>query len=269
MTACKREYGVDLVGANALEDVPVTGEQMADSQAAGAAVVSMRSARRPRVALALSKAVGIALAALLVLPIAQATQPAEAGKKFKTITKTFSSNGQIAIPSAGTSGPANPFPTTIKVDGFKKFKKAKITDVNLTLRDFSHDRSENVDVMLALGNSNAFVMGDAGNATDIDSATITLDDQAGTSLPDGAALTAGTFRPGNLPGGDAFPAPAPALSGNETLAVFNGLNPDGQWQLFIDDDAAADSGAVSAGWELQITAKVKNEKDKKGKNGKK
>ena len=250
------------------EDLDVAA-RLADPQLGRATAVAPRVARRPKVALAVSKALGIALAALLVLPIAQATQPAEAGKKFKTITKTISSNGQIAIPNAGSSGPANPYPATIKVDAFKKFKKAKITDVNLTLHGFNHDRSENVDVMLALGNTNAFVMGDAGNATDISNATITLDDQSGNALPDGVALTAGTYHPSNIAGADSFDAPAPALSGNETLAAFNGLNPDGEWRLFIDDDFNADTGSISGGWELEITAKVKEKKDKHGNNGKK
>jgi hypothetical protein len=209
------------------------------------------------------RVLGIALAALLVLPSVEATQPAEAGKKFKTITRTFDSDGQIDIPDAGTQGPSNPFPTTIKVNDFKKFKKAKIKDVNLTLRDFSHARSENVDVMLVLGNKRAIVMGDAGNATDANSIDIVLDDQAGGELPDGAALVAGTFRAGNLTGADPFPAPAPAPNANDALSTFNGANPDGSWQLFVHDDANADTGSIGAGWELELTVKVK--KDKKDK----
>lgn len=215
------------------------------------------------------RVLGVALAALLVLPSATATQPAVAGKKFKTITKTFSSNGQIDIPDAGTSGPANPYPTTIDVDGFGKFKKAKITDVNLTLNGFDHQFSENVDVMLTLGNRRALVMADAGNGTDVADLTITLDDQATDDLPDGAVLTSGTFRPANLTGADPFAAPAPVPNGNVNLSSFKGLKPDGEWRLFVHDDANGSTGVIDNGWELEITAKVKEDKkDKKGKKGK-
>jgi hypothetical protein len=216
------------------------------------------------------RVLGVALAALLVLPSATATQPAEAGKKFKTITKTFSSNGQIDIPDGGgTQGPANPYPTTIDVDAFGKFKRAKIKDVNLTLRGVDHQQSTNVDVMLALGNKRSLLMADAGDATDVSGLTITLDDQAEQDLPTGDALASGTFRPGNFAGSDNFPAPAPLPNGNEDLAAFNGLKPDGEWALFVFDDAGASTGSIDNGWELEITAKVKEDKkDKKGKKGK-
>ena len=82
---------------------------------------------RSRASLVLTRVLGVTLAALLALPIAEATQTAEAGKKTKTIVRTVSSNGQIAIPGAGTSGPANPYPTTIDVDEFETFEKATIT----------------------------------------------------------------------------------------------------------------------------------------------
>jgi hypothetical protein len=208
----------------------------------------------------------VALAAMLVLPAAVATQPAEAGKKFKTITKTISSNGQIDLVD---DSPANPYPTTINVDAFKKFKKAKITDVNLTLRNATHTLPDNIDVMLALGNRRATVMSDAGGVNDLNGVTLTLDDQAAADLPNSDAIASGSFRPFNHVGNDPFPAPAPALNDNVALSSFNGLNPDGKWQLFVVDDANNNTGTISGGWELEITAKVKNEKkDKKGKKGK-
>jgi hypothetical protein len=130
-----------------------------------------------------TRLIAVLLAAALVLPLAEGTQDAAAGKKTKLVTKTFSSNGQIAIPDAGTDGPADPYPSIIEVDAFGKFKKAKITDVNLTLRGFGHTLPENVDVMLVHGNRRAIVMGDAGGGADAENLTITLDDQAAQELP--------------------------------------------------------------------------------------
>ena len=213
------------------------------------------------------------LATALVLPLAEGTQTAEAGKKFKTVTKTFSSNGQLDIPDAGTEGAGDPYPAIIAVDAFGKYKKAKIEDVNLTLRGVSHTYPDNVDVMLARGNQRATVMSDVGFNDDANGLHITLDDQAGASLPDGDGLASGTFRPTNETGSmednaadDPFSAPAPAPNGNSALSTFNGAKPDGEWRLFVVDDFDNDSGELANGWKLEITAKVKEKKKDKDKD---
>src|SRR5687768_13890946 len=242
--------------------------------------VLQRQGKRSRTSCVLPRLLAVALAALIALPLAEATQPVAAGKdkKFKTITKTISSNGQIAIPAAGTEGPSNPYPSTIKVDAFKKFKKAKIKDVNLTLSNFDHTFPDNVDVMLTLGGRQATVLSDVGGNTDAAGLTLTLDDEAGTELPNASALSSGTFRPANFVGfmetGDVFAAPAPSQNGNAALSSFNNAKPDGTWQLFVHDDFTADSGNFAGGWTLEITAKVKEKDSKKdgkkdGKKGKK
>jgi hypothetical protein len=216
----------------------------------------------------------VLLAAALVLPLAEGTQDAAAGKKFKTVTKTFSSNGMIDVPDAGSEGASDPYPAIIEVDAFGKYKKAKITDVNLTLRGFDHTYPDNVDVMLALGNRRATVMSDVGFNIDVDGLHLTLDDQAGVNLPDDGPLASGTFRPTNEEGtgedsaaDDPFSAPAPVPNGNTALSTFNGAKPDGEWRLFIQDDYANDDGELANGWKLEITAKVKDKKkDNKNKD---
>jgi hypothetical protein len=239
-----------------------------------------RQGKRSRASCVLPRLLAVTLAALIALPLAEATQPVAAGKdkKFKTITRTISSNGQVAIPAAGTEGPANPYPTTIKVDAFKKFKKAKIKDVNLTLHNVDHTLPDNIDVMLALGGRQATVLSDVGGSTDAVGLTLTLDDEAGTELPDASALSSGTFRPANFVGfmetGDVFAAPAPAQNGNVALSTFNNARPDGTWQLFVHDDFSLDTGNIVGGWTLEITAKVKdkdskNDSKKDKKDGKK
>jgi hypothetical protein len=55
------------------------------------------------------------------------------------------------------------------------------------------------------------IMSDAGGVNAVSNVTITLDDAAATAIPDSAALSTGSFRPGNyLTVQDAFTAPAPA-----------------------------------------------------------
>jgi hypothetical protein len=227
-----------------------------------------RPRRGPRLAARLT---AVILAAALILPLAESTQTAEAGKKHKTVTKTFSSNGQIDIPDAGSEGSSDPYPSIIEVDAFEKYKKAKIKDVNVTLRGFSHTFPDNVDVMLTRGNRRATVMSDVGSSTDANGLQITLDDQAGGNLPINGALASGTFQPTNDTGtgeanaaDDPFSAPAPTPNGNSALSTFKGAKPDGEWRLFVVDDFNNDTGAFANGWKLEITAKVK--KDKKNKN---
>jgi subtilisin-like proprotein convertase family protein len=198
------------------------------------------------------------------------------GGKGKTTTRTFQSgdaNGaEISIPavdSLGDLGPADPYPSTIAVTGFGA--KARIADVNLTLRNLSHSFTRDIDVMLVSPDGrNAVVMGDIGGAevlAEVRDLTITLDDEAATPLPtaDDVALTSGTFQPlDNLgpidddqPALTAFPEPAPVQSGANALSTFDGGNPQGEWRLFIVDDQVGDVGQLAGGWSLEITAKSK------------
>lgn len=41
-----------------------------------------------------------------------------------------------------------------------------------------------------------------------------------------------------------------------SLAVFNGINPNGTWRLYVSDDEAGDSGTITGGWSITITTSV-------------
>jgi hypothetical protein len=203
------------------------------------------------------------LVALLALPLAEAPPLADAKLKKKIVTKTFSNSSVITIPGAGDEGPASPYPSAIRVGGLKK---AKILDVNVTLRNFNHTDPDEVDVLLVashLPGRTATILSDTGN-TDAINATLFIDDEA--PLPtQNDAIVSGTFQPNN--GGafvDPFPAPAPIPSGNALLNVFDGGRANGLWQLFIVDDAMADTGNFAGGWSIQIKAQVKEKVKTKG-----
>jgi subtilisin-like proprotein convertase family protein len=191
------------------------------------------------------------------------------GGKRRTVTRTFANGASIAIPADTENefGPADPYPSSISVAGFKQ---GKITDLNLTLHGFSHEFPGDVGVMLVVPDGrNALVMEDVGTDAAVDELTITLDDEAANLLPVETALTSGSFRPldGNEPGVeggnlDDFPAPGPSPNGVSALSTFDGANPNGQWQLFVIDDSGGDVGSLSDGWSLQITAQVKTKNHK-------
>jgi hypothetical protein len=80
-------------------------------------------------------------------------------------------------------------------------------------------------------------------------ANLAFDD---TAVAIGTTVVSGTFRPTNIGTTDVFPAPAPAGPFGATLSVFNGVNPNGTWSLFVADDVGADAGSISGGWSLNF-----------------
>jgi subtilisin-like proprotein convertase family protein len=192
-------------------------------------------------------------------------------RKFKTVTKTFTNESTIAIPAVGSSGafgPADPYPSTIAATGFTS--KARISDVDLTLHGLSHGFAHDLFILLvAPGGRNAVVMGEAGiNGFEsaMDDLTLTLDDEADEALPVDEPFTSGAFRPLNNSELDLqfiFPAPAPTPSDDVALSTFDGINPNGEWRLFIVDNGGGSTGSLADGWSLEITAKHKAKRKRK------
>ena len=179
-----------------------------------------------------------------------------------TLTQTFTNAAPITISPGPDNGgkaattPATPYPSVVAVSGFTN---GRILDVDLTLHGFSHTFPGDVDILLAAPEPglNAFLMSDVGANATASNITLTLDDQAAVGLP--TPLVTGTFKPADgasTLGTDSFPAPAPTPSGNMALRVFNTSNPNGNWSLFVVDDAGGDGGSIAGGWSLLITAEV-------------
>src|SRR5688500_14792827 len=161
--------------------------------------------------------------------------------------QSFANPDGIAIPAQGT---ATTYPSTIQVSGFQ----TPIANVAVTLHRFSHTAPEDVDVLLVgPAGQSAIIMSDVGGLNPATLLTFTLHDQAASPLPQGTALSSGSFQPTNAPGSDPFPAPAPTPGGGSSLSVFNGTDPNGTWQLFVNDNGAGNSGAFNDGWSLLIT----------------
>jgi subtilisin-like proprotein convertase family protein len=170
-----------------------------------------------------------------------------------TNTTTFSNPAVITIldtPRIGGVAPASLYPSNITVAGVV----GTVSKVTAKVRGLSHTFPGDVDMLLVgPGGQKMLLMSDVGGGTDAVNTTIAFDDAAATFI--GAPVISGTFRPTNSGTGDTFPAPAPAgpYADPQLLSVFNGVNPNGTWSLYVVDDAGADAGSIAEGWELSIT----------------
>jgi hypothetical protein len=96
-------------------------------------------------------------------------------------------------------------------------------------------------------------MSDAGGGNSVTGLSVTFDD-AGTPIADEATIGSGTFAPSNYEAPlDVLDPPAPVGPFGGALSVFNGVDPDGTWSLYIYDEAGGDSGGITGGWSLSIT----------------
>jgi subtilisin-like proprotein convertase family protein len=163
-----------------------------------------------------------------------------------TLPPAVANPASISIPN---SGAATPYPSAINVSGVT----GPVTKVTATLHGLTHTFPGDLDVLLVgPGGQKVMLLSDAGGGTDVSNITLTFEDGApAASL---SALTSGTFSPTNSGTVDPFPAPAPAAPYGTALSAYNGVDPNGTWQLFIVDDAGGDVGTLAGGWSLKFTA---------------
>jgi subtilisin-like proprotein convertase family protein len=161
---------------------------------------------------------------------------------------TFANTNAITVPS---SGPASPYPSTIVVAGLT----GEVVRVVVTVSNISHTFPDDLDVLLTgPGGQNVLLISDAGGGNDVTNVTLTFSDASSNSVSDSGQIVSGTYDPTNYIGADPFTNPAPAGPYGAALAVFNGTNPNGAWNLFVFDDTTGDTGRISGGWSLTITA---------------
>jgi subtilisin-like proprotein convertase family protein len=167
-------------------------------------------------------------------------------------TETFTNDDGITIPAdnppGNTAGQADPYPSTIEVSGLS----GAISNVTVTLNDFTHTFPADVDVMLVApdGMTNTILMTNPDTGTDVTNIDLTFDDAAATPVPCGSQLTSGTYQPTICGSPDFISAPTP----NPVVALSNfvGIDPNGTWSLYVEDDFGADVGSI-ASWSITIT----------------
>jgi subtilisin-like proprotein convertase family protein len=205
----------------------------------------MRTRRNPKGRA--TKPLQVGLAALLMLTL-----------NLSAFAVVFTNPAPITINDrTSTTGSSTPYPSTIVSSGLT----GTITNVTVTLSNFNHTFPDDVDVLLVgPGGQKYILMSDVGGGNGLNNVTLTFDD-TGTALPDSGLIGSGVVRPTNIGATDTFPAPAPGTpysnpptAGTATFAtVFGGGVPNGNWDLYIGDDAAGDVGLVANGWSVTIT----------------
>ena len=171
-------------------------------------------------------------------------------------TSSWTNSTQINIPATGTRGIASPYPSTISVSGLT----GTVGKVTVTLRGFAHTFPDDVDVLLVgPTGEKVLLMSDCGGNPNVTDLTLTLDDDALGALPDSSQIVSGTYKPTNYDTtSDAFNSPAPGGPYSTALSLFNGLEPNGTWSLFVQDDSNTDTGRFAQGWALNIVTYTAN-----------
>ncbi len=154
----------------------------------------------------------------------------------------------LTVLTVADSGVASLYPSVINVSSLG----GVIQSVEATLRNVTHARVPDLDVLLVSPAGQKVVLcSDAGTGA-VSGVTLTLSDYAAVPLPAGT-ISSGVYKPTNFGLGDTFPAPAPAGPHGSVLSDFNGQSPNGAWALYARDDSGGMTGAINGGWSLKIT----------------
>jgi subtilisin-like proprotein convertase family protein len=156
------------------------------------------------------------------------------------------------IPGSGTSGTAIPYPASRTISGHT----GVISDLNVIIDGISHERPDDLDLLLVGPQGEKVVlMSDACGSFGVSSFGWEWNDEAAAPMPDGDTTnvcSTRSHRPANYGSGDFWPAPAPAGPYAATLSAFDFTNPNGEWRLFVQDDAAGATGFFTNRFQLQL-----------------
>jgi len=170
----------------------------------------------------------------------------------------FASTSGITI---NDNSRATPYPSTIDVRGVN----GTVSNLTVTLTGFTHSFPDDVDILLVGPNNQGVVVlsdaGAGGNAqSSLTNAWLTFTDTASQSAPDNSGLQSfSVYRPTDYEvSANEFATPDDAGTAvprgpySATFSgAFNGINPNGIWKLYVQDDASPDAGAIT-GWTLKI-----------------
>jgi subtilisin-like proprotein convertase family protein len=162
-------------------------------------------------------------------------------------TNIFANSNAITIPD---HGPGNPYPSIITISNLPGI----ITKVTATVSGLTHSFARDVNILLVNpAGGSVKLMSHTSGAHAVTNATLTFDDAAAQALPGTGQIYDGTYYPTSYLGSVTFNSPAPSGSYGTAMNALNSVSPNGQWSLYVLDDAAGDSGNIANGWSLKIS----------------
>jgi len=162
----------------------------------------------------------------------------------------FTSSSQITLTGNGaTASIASPYPSVNTVTGMTGL----ISDVQVTLFDFTHPRPTNINVLLVSPHgTNILLLEHAGALNPVTNATLVFSSSATNVLPKDGQIVSGSYLPSIYNENVVFPTNAPAGPYNTNFAALNGVQASGDWKLFVYDDGTGKGGVIANGWQLKI-----------------
>ena len=156
-------------------------------------------------------------------------------------------NQNLAAITLTDASKASPYPSTINIAGLV----GTVSKVKVTINGFRHTWPSDVDVILVSPDGKKVsLMGAAGGGSSVSGIYLTFDDEAASQIGD--PMTSGTYQPTGI--AELMPTPAPGEPYAGALSEFNGGTANGTWSLYAADQAPDDSGSITQGWKLVVTA---------------
>ncbi|MBS1794268.1 MAG: carboxypeptidase regulatory-like domain-containing protein [Acidobacteria bacterium] len=171
-----------------------------------------------------------------------------------TAIRAFNNTTPVNIPSSGGAASA------VTVSGMS----GPVSRLTVTLNGVVHLTPADLDFLLVGPHGEQLVIfSDAGGAFGLSDSVIRLSDYNPALAPANASIGNGLvdYKPTNYGSFDTFTGiagfpPEVGPGGFETLSsVFDGIDPNGVWTLFVQDDTAGGNGAnsrLARGWSLTI-----------------
>ena len=146
------------------------------------------------------------------------------------------------------AAPAAPYPSTITLSNYT----GVISKVTITLTGFQHTFPSDVNALLVdPSGQKSLLMSHVGDRFSVTNLVLAFDDAATNALSTNA-LASGTYQPSAFGAAPVFIVPAPAGPYPASLGALQGGNPNGVWQLFVNDDHGGDAGLITGGWSLTV-----------------
>jgi subtilisin-like proprotein convertase family protein len=175
---------------------------------------------------------------------------------------SFENSNSLMIPYSGS---ASPYPSSILVSG----ATGTLAKLSVEISDVSHTNTGDLAILLVGPNGKSVtLMSDVGGGKFIHTNLAFDDDAPISKLFTGESadpkdqpafssnpVPSGVYRPTNYKKRKHLQFAFPGISNTpeySNLSVFNGIDPNGTWSLYVVDDAPIDSGRIGGGWKLRM-----------------